>query len=375
MTYTIETLQEGKTRADFTKKPLAPRELTSKAWILPNDVVVDLNSWHARWLEKHADLIRRKFKLAVPEGGTEQEVRMWALKHGFTRINYEHNGGRLTVETNRKWWTKKRKDSVWMFAMEHVGGIDNITVNVLDDKARVIQQGYTPFGWLRLPDDEKLNSIPLVSEAAAPTVTDPIHSMKTRITDSPDTLKLDGQKHTFASPEASAFFFVGDTAVIGAQTTHQAMFAAIRQLDPSRVTDGGGYLSIMAELAQENPVKHLRESGVVFYPANGRKLAVQALLPILANTGVHGNRRRTLNAGRLWANLKSARGLVSAISFWQTRAKLPTHLIDVLVAGAKLRGQVLVDYIDGVHTESYRYASHTPTKGTQNTLNALPCGR
>ena len=352
MTYTIETLQEGKTRADFTKKPLAPRELTSKAWILPNDVVVDLNSWHARWLEKHADLIRRKFKLAVPEGGTEQEVRMWALKHGFTRINYEHNGGRLTVETNRKWWTKKRKDAVWTFAMEHVGGIDNITVNVLDDKARVIQQGYTPFGWLRLPETEKLNSIPLVSEAAAPTVTHPMKTLS-RITESPDTLKLDGKKYPFDVPEASAFFFVGDTVAIGDQTTHQAMFAAIRQLDPARVTDGGGYQSIVAELAQENPVKHLRDNGVAFYPASGRKQAIQTLLPILAETGMHGNRRRKLNAGRMWANVKSTRGRVSAISFWQTRAKLPTHLIDVLVTGAKLRGEILVEFVDSTQPTVY----------------------
>lgn len=50
--------------------------------------------------------------------------------------------------------------------------------------------------------------------------------MKTpsRITESHDTLKLDGQKHAFDLPEASAFFFVGETAVIGAQTTNQAVF-------------------------------------------------------------------------------------------------------------------------------------------------------
>lgn len=198
--------------------------------------------------------------------------------------------------------------------------------------------------------------------------------MKTpsRITDSPDALKLDGKQHLFNAPEAAAFFFVGDTAVIGAQTTHQAMFAAIRWLDPSRVT-GSGYQSIQAEIAQENLAKHLRDNGVAFYPASGRKLAVQTLLPILANTGVHGNRRRTLNAGRLWANMKSARGLVSAISFWQTRAKLPTHLIDVLVAGAKLRGQVLVEFIDSAETEYY--VGHTPAKHTANTEKALPCGR
>jgi len=174
----------------------------------------------------------------------------------------------------------------------------------------------------------------------------------TRITESPDTLKLDGQRHPFDVPEASAFFFVGETAAIGAQTTHQAMFAAIRQLDPSRVT-GSGYQSIMAELAQENPVKHLRENGVVFYPASGRKQAIQTLLPILSETGKHGDLRRTLNAGRLWANIKSGRGRVSAISFWQTRSKLPTHLIDVLIAGAKLRGQVLVEFIDSKAPQIY----------------------
>lgn len=163
MTYTIDTLQEGKARADFTKKPMVPRELASKAWILPNDVVVDLNSWHARWLEKHADLIQRRFKLTVPVGGSEQEVRVLALNHGFTRLSYEHKGGRLRVETNRKWWRKKRKDAVWAFVLGHVGGIDNITFNVLYDKARVVKQGYTPFGWLRLPEQVKLNSAPLVS--------------------------------------------------------------------------------------------------------------------------------------------------------------------------------------------------------------------
>ena len=154
-------LTEGKTRSDFTTKPLAAREITSKAWILPNDVLVDLDSWHVRWLERHRHAIRQKFKLTVPEG-TEQEVRVWALNHGFTRINYEHNGGRLTAETNQKWWTKKRRDVIWMFVLEHVRRIDSVTINVLDNHARVVRQGHTPFGWMRLDDTEKMDAVPLV---------------------------------------------------------------------------------------------------------------------------------------------------------------------------------------------------------------------
>jgi hypothetical protein len=149
------------------------------------------------------------------------------------------------------------------------------------------------------------------------------------------------------------------------------MFAAIRQLDPSRVM-GGGYQSIMAEIAQENPAKHLRDNGEVFYPASGRKLAIKTLLPVLAQTGMHGNRRRTLNAGRMWANVKTPRGLVSVISFWVKRAKVPPHLINILVAGARLRGEILVEFIDSAETEYY--VGHAPTKHTANTESAL-CGR
>lgn len=199
-----------------------------------------------------------------------------------------------------------------------------------------------------------------------------MNTKHTRITDSPDALKLDGKQHLFNAPEAAAFFFVGDTAVIGAQTTHQAMFATMRRLDPARAAGGAGYEAIQAELAQESPSRHLRENGVVFYPAAERSKTVQELLPILARTGVHGNRRRRLNAGRLWANIKSPRGLVSAISFWVKRAKVSPHLIDILVAGARLRGKILVEFIDSAETEYY--VGHTPTKHTANTEKALPCG-
>lgn len=163
----LDDLIEGKPRKDFTKKPLGVREMTSKAWILPDDRVVDLTMWHDRWLEQHAATLKKKFKLDVPQG-TGEAVRLWALNHGFTRINYEHNGGRMTVETNRKWWTKKRRDSIWMFIFEHVGGIDNVTVNVLDDKGRVVKQGYTPFGWLRNSPEEKMDSLPLINEGEPP---------------------------------------------------------------------------------------------------------------------------------------------------------------------------------------------------------------
>ncbi len=86
---------------------------------------------------------------------------------------------------------------------------------------------------MRLPEEEKLNNVPLINEATAPAAT---HFMKTkikRITDSPDA--------------AAAFFFVGDTAVFGAQNTHQTMFTAIRRIDPVRAAGGAGYQAIQAE--------------------------------------------------------------------------------------------------------------------------------
>jgi hypothetical protein len=147
-------------------KKLAPsRDLTSKGWILPNDEFVPLGAkFHHTWLQEHANELNKKFKTKFDEN-TSPDERVDALNKGFTRVNYERNTGTLHVETNEKFWNKRRKDTVFETVADNLDAVDNMLVNVTDDKGKIVDTGYAKL--FNYDDSEKLNHLPLISEEGA----------------------------------------------------------------------------------------------------------------------------------------------------------------------------------------------------------------
>lgn len=115
---------------------------TSKMWIDPKHRPVPLDGMHYVWLIENAVYVRKAFKLDMPDftRASEQTVRLWALKNGFTRVNYTPNGT-CTFETNKDFWSKKRQDVISMLISDNVNDIDYVVINVLNDDGSIYRDG------------------------------------------------------------------------------------------------------------------------------------------------------------------------------------------------------------------------------------------
>ncbi len=116
---------------------------TSKMWIDPKNRPIPLDDMHYIWLRENAAYIRKAYKLPnMPEFGPRDEIpaRLWALKNGFTRVNYTPNGT-VTFETNKAFWDKKRQDVISMLIADNADQIDFIVVNVLNDDGSIYKDG------------------------------------------------------------------------------------------------------------------------------------------------------------------------------------------------------------------------------------------
>jgi len=138
---------------------------TSKMWILPDGKTVALkNLWHYNWILDNKTFLKTKYKVdfakIVPD---EQPIRVHAINNGFFRVNYEHNGGTLTVEGNYSHFTKRIKDSIFMIVADNLDYIDNINVTLMNYNGKVVKTGYSQL--FSVPDNEKLDHIPLVTES------------------------------------------------------------------------------------------------------------------------------------------------------------------------------------------------------------------
>ena len=146
---------EGKpTLAELKTTPL-----TAKMWITPEHEIVPLTNWHFEYFRDPA--IAEKYGVTYSD---EQNTRLDALRAGFVRVNYERNGGLLTVESGERGWSKTTKDTVFMLVADNARSIDAIRVSVLDDTGRIKRTGYSQL--FTYDDMEKIEHIPLVSESA-----------------------------------------------------------------------------------------------------------------------------------------------------------------------------------------------------------------
>jgi hypothetical protein len=150
---------------EATPKLQATDRLTSKMWILPNGKVMPLTCWHFEWILTNRALLKTKFGLEVPFEGKDGEgpIRLWALRNGFTRVNYEHNGGRLVIECNERYFDKNLRDVIFMLCTVNAGKIDNMTVSVLNDEGKVVKS--RSMALFAYDDLEKLDRLPLISDS------------------------------------------------------------------------------------------------------------------------------------------------------------------------------------------------------------------
>ena len=107
---------------------------SKKLWITPEDEIIPLRSWHYEFFRD--PVTSRKYGVIFRD---EENTRLDALRVGFVRVNYEVNGGVLTLETMR--WDRKLRNLVNALVLENVDAIDMARTNLLANSGQMVQLG------------------------------------------------------------------------------------------------------------------------------------------------------------------------------------------------------------------------------------------
>ncbi|MDB6175058.1 MAG: hypothetical protein JWL59_4369 [Chthoniobacteraceae bacterium] len=145
--------------------PITPRfdgyrtdALCSKAWILPDLIIIPLKQMHFRWILEHHVMLSQRYQIdfsGLP--AEEQPVRLHALNHGFVRVNYERNRGRLTVEANTAFLGLDLQNVIAGLITGNIDLIDNVRVHWLNTAGvatRVVRRNLVGMG-----DADKISGI------------------------------------------------------------------------------------------------------------------------------------------------------------------------------------------------------------------------
>jgi len=117
---------------------------TSKMWIDPENQLVALHSWHYEYFRDHPK-VAEKYGVAFED---EEKTRLAALRVGFIRMNYEKNGGFLTIETMR--WDPALRALVDRFIDDNIEALDHMRINLLRADGIAIGVAYVSIMVLRI---------------------------------------------------------------------------------------------------------------------------------------------------------------------------------------------------------------------------------
>ncbi len=107
---------------------------TRKWWITPENRVISLSTLHYEYFRDPS--IAEKYQIVFRD---EETTRLDALRVGFIRVNYECNGGQLTVESMR--WDRNLRKLVDGFVLDNAEAIDLARIHLVDCMGQAIQIG------------------------------------------------------------------------------------------------------------------------------------------------------------------------------------------------------------------------------------------
>lgn len=154
------SLRKMNTVDDSFKANGIPKGRNSKFYILPDGQVINLgNQWHYEYIINNIKKLK-KYGIVedeIKKSPTEQNVRLYALSKGLTRMNYEVNGGHLTIEAPYKWIGRKLRDEIKTFVFDNVTQIDKLTLLLLDESGTIKKNNR--FNWNITSTDNKMFEI------------------------------------------------------------------------------------------------------------------------------------------------------------------------------------------------------------------------
>lgn len=116
---------------------------TRKWWISPENEVIPLTTLHYEYFRN--PIVSEKYGVPCRD---EVNTRLDALRVGFLRINYELNGGHLTLETMR--WDRNLRKVVDKFILDNAESIDVAHLHLLNRDGQLLQLGCAPLLQMRL---------------------------------------------------------------------------------------------------------------------------------------------------------------------------------------------------------------------------------
>jgi hypothetical protein len=110
---------------------------TAKGWITPENDIVPLATAHFDYFGDPTKV--QKYGVARRD---EQTTRLDALRVGFVRLNYEVNGGHLTLETMR--WDQTLRQLTTDLVLANAESLDLVHLHRLGEKGQPLQLGCVP---------------------------------------------------------------------------------------------------------------------------------------------------------------------------------------------------------------------------------------
>lgn len=153
---------QPKRKPDFaSKKEQTNPPLVAKAWILPDGEFVPLRGLeHENFVADNIGKLNKLYK--VPKLMAGEKIGP-VTKHGFVRMTYERNSGRLNIEAGESGWTKPIRDQIFSYVVDHLDSIDNMTVSLFDKKGKLTKQDSAQL-FLIDEDAAKLDNLPFITK-------------------------------------------------------------------------------------------------------------------------------------------------------------------------------------------------------------------
>jgi hypothetical protein len=115
---------------------------TAKMWILPNGKAVSIPGQHSEWALGNEDYLKRRFaiNLRYVRSRGDTAIRLHLLRHGCVRLNYEHKGGRLTVEAHHLHWGAQQIRGCLAVIRDNLTDISFVLIRLLNNRFLIMEE-------------------------------------------------------------------------------------------------------------------------------------------------------------------------------------------------------------------------------------------
>jgi len=115
---------------------------TSKMWVLPHGEPLSIPCQHYEWALEHEAYLKRRFSIDLRHlrRSGDTAIRLHLLRHGCVRVNYEHKGGRLTLEAHHPHWGPRQIRGCRAIIRANLSDISFVLIRLLNNRCLVVEK-------------------------------------------------------------------------------------------------------------------------------------------------------------------------------------------------------------------------------------------